>query len=159
MPIQVHCDCGRSGQVKDELAGRRLRCKGCCRVLPIPLLEAEEVEEEAESYHLSEVDELTSRKVEPAGVADRSRRSEGIRSERPRLSERPRKRRWQPRPGPSTDSGWSIINGQVAVGLLMMAGATLRFVLGLALGYIFFYPPILFCLGGGTLFRGITNRA
>ena len=43
-------------------------------------------------------------------------------------------------------------------GLLMMVGAIVRFFGGLAAGYIFFYPPIMFIIGlimfGSALFGG-----
>jgi hypothetical protein len=42
-------------------------------------------------------------------------------------------------------------------GLAMMGIAALWFVLGLACGYIFFYPPILFVIGLIGFFRGLFN--
>ena len=46
----------------------------------------------------------------------------------------------------------------VLVALLMMGGAVLWFVLGLAAGRIFFYPPILFVLGIINFFRCLTGH-
>jgi len=37
----------------------------------------------------------------------------------------------------------------------MMIGATLWFFGGLAVGIIFFYPPVLFIIGLGVFFKGI----
>ena len=47
---------------------------------------------------------------------------------------------------------------QVITGLLMMLGAVAWFIGGLAIGYIFFYPPILFILGIGTMIKGFLGK-
>src|SRR5437899_10199533 len=36
MPIRIGCECGKNLAVKDELAGRRVRCPGCGIVLDVP---------------------------------------------------------------------------------------------------------------------------
>jgi hypothetical protein len=36
MPISVTCPCGKRLRVKDELAGKRVKCPGCGAVLPTP---------------------------------------------------------------------------------------------------------------------------
>jgi hypothetical protein len=36
MPIPLKCDCGRSLRVKDDLAGRKVRCPVCKSVLTVP---------------------------------------------------------------------------------------------------------------------------
>jgi hypothetical protein len=36
MPIPVQCDCGRSLRIKDELAGRKVKCPQCAAVLLVP---------------------------------------------------------------------------------------------------------------------------
>jgi hypothetical protein len=45
--------------------------------------------------------------------------------------------------------------GAVFTGILMMAGAAVWFFGGLAAGYIFFYPPVLFLVGIGTVVKGL----
>lgn len=35
MPIRVRCTCGKEYSVKDELAGKKLRCKTCGTVVPV----------------------------------------------------------------------------------------------------------------------------
>src|SRR5262245_45546669 len=83
MPIQVTCDCGRSFRVKDELAGRKVRCTGCQSVLSVPPAAApqapasqpatpRDVDEEALSILLTET---------PGAVV--SRRAESSQSEAP----------------------------------------------------------------------------
>lgn len=46
----------------------------------------------------------------------------------------------------------------VLVGGLMMLGAVVWFVAGLAMGWIYFYPPVLFIIGLVTLIRGVASR-
>jgi hypothetical protein len=41
MPISLGCACGRSLRVKDELAGRRIKCPQCGAVLAVPKPEEE----------------------------------------------------------------------------------------------------------------------
>jgi hypothetical protein len=36
MPIIFNCTCGKKLQARDELAGKKLKCPGCHKVLPVP---------------------------------------------------------------------------------------------------------------------------
>jgi hypothetical protein len=47
------------------------------------------------------------------------------------------------------------IKAGVVGGIIMMAVAVIWFVVGKALGYIFFYPPILFVIGLFAFFKGL----
>ncbi len=53
--------------------------------------------------------------------------------------------------------GGSGTNGSVITGILMMVGAAVWFFGGLAVGVIFFYPPVLFVLGFIALVKGIMS--
>jgi hypothetical protein len=44
--------------------------------------------------------------------------------------------------------------GQIGGGILMMVGAVAWFVIGYWAGYIYFYPPILFCAGLWACVKG-----
>jgi hypothetical protein len=46
MPIPFRCACGRSLRVKDELAGRKVKCPECGGVLTVPRPDREEEEED-----------------------------------------------------------------------------------------------------------------
>ena len=46
MPLTVTCDCGRTLRLKEELAGRKVRCPSCAGALTVPEPESEEAEEE-----------------------------------------------------------------------------------------------------------------
>src|SRR5262249_18516041 len=41
MPIKLSCDCGKKLQVKDDLAGKKVKCPGCGAVVPVPAAVAE----------------------------------------------------------------------------------------------------------------------
>lgn len=49
--------------------------------------------------------------------------------------------------------------GQVGMGILMMVGAVVWFVVGLMNDIIFFYPPILLLLGLGAMVKGFVQMA
>lgn len=48
--------------------------------------------------------------------------------------------------------------GSIVSGLLMMVGAVVWFVAGLAFDRIFFYPPILFIFGLIAFVKGLFGR-
>src|SRR5262245_39955018 len=56
--------------------------------------------------------------------------------------------------GPKEWSGGIAIHPSILAGLAMMAGAAIWFFAGLAAGRIYFYPPILFCIGIGAIIHG-----
>ncbi len=41
MPISVDCECGRKFKVKDEAAGRKVRCPGCQETVVVPVTDVE----------------------------------------------------------------------------------------------------------------------
>jgi hypothetical protein len=44
MPITISCSCGKNLRVKDELAGKRIKCPACAGVIPVPAPPKEEPE-------------------------------------------------------------------------------------------------------------------
>jgi hypothetical protein len=101
MPISVQCDCGRSLRVKDELAGRKVKCPQCDGVLLVPqpepaaeepgygLLTADAPEEEARPRRKAKSDA-----DEGVQTAPRSRRSAADEDEEdPEDSRRERRKR------------------------------------------------------------------
>ncbi len=46
MPILLSCGCGKKLRVKDELAGKRVKCPDCAKVLLVPAAELPEPDEE-----------------------------------------------------------------------------------------------------------------
>ena len=56
------------------------------------------------------------------------------------------------------ERGWfGSINAGVVGGILMMGIAVVWFIVGLAGGIIFFYPPILFVIGIIAFFKGLAG--
>lgn len=174
MPIAVACECGKSYQVKEALAGRKLRCQKCQRILTVPQPRAGDAEDAAGDFLLSEPDEEAPRSTavrEKAGGQENpgTRDEEGIRpgpapttppkgertlqnlfeNRKPRSDEDRRR----DRSGPTV-----VVNPEILIGLAMMLGAAVWFFGALAAGYIYFYPPILFLLGIGTVIKGFTGK-
>jgi hypothetical protein len=65
MPIPLQCDCGRSMRVKDELAGRKVKCPQCAAVLTVP---QPEPPAEDQAYELIS-DDGPEEEVRPRGRA------------------------------------------------------------------------------------------
>ena len=168
MPIAFECSCGKSLQVKDEHAGRRVRCPACSETLsvPAPMPQFEVVEDDEPAPRAAPI---------RAKVVERSREDDDD-EERPRSKrksydlddddeeeERPRKKKKKrsrvTREKPQEQSHFamekSIVNGGVAGGLLAMIIAVVWFVAGLMNDRIFFYPPILLVVGLIAFFKGL----
>lgn len=72
----------------------------------------------------------------------------------PPSAKKRKKKKRAPEPQPS---GNSLFEGEILGGIAMMVGAVVWLGVGLAAGYIFFYPPILFLIGLGTLIKGLMD--
>jgi hypothetical protein len=168
MPIAVSCGCGRSLRIKDELAGRKIRCPSCQGEVAVPRPQAA----------VDEDDVPVATVVEDAPAEPAARRMDtrqlksgadtGIQPSRPTAPRRsldsvdklssPGKRRDPSRRRGSRRSGSGlIVHREIVGGILMMVGAVVWLVVGLALGWLFYYPPILFVLGVIALIRGLTT--
>ncbi len=42
MPLVLECACGKKLKVRDELAGKKVKCPGCAKTLPVPASEPQE---------------------------------------------------------------------------------------------------------------------
>lgn len=183
MPIPLTCTCGRTLRVKDEFAGRKVRCPACQDVLAVPKPAA--VEEEAGELLLAEeADDAPAAETKPNRFdattrpprrprADDEEGETGIQARpyrpdpmayrpppapEPKRSRRPR--RAEPRgPRVAFEEGWlGSLNAGIIGGLLMMLIAVVWFVGGLAVGFIFFYPPVLLVIGFIAFIKGLTDR-
>lgn len=208
MAVAVTCACGKALRVKDELAGRRVRCPGCGNTLTVPAPQntgAEEIVELlpadagspmppprplAPVQHISPqrpvavrppvlpVQHASPRPVPappplhqaPPALPSHAvpppsqqfQRADTVRhapapdyddtpEDEPRRRRKKVKKHTKKR---SRSSGGIAIHPSIIGGALMMIGAVVWFVVGLAVGYIFFYPPILFVLGIVAVVRG-----
>ena len=178
MPIALTCGCGRAMRIKEEYAGRKVRCPDCRGVVTVPeptappqideleVLNAEPAEAERET--LPSRAAVTARRPTPprdeedAGIQEESRRrpaADEPRPSRPEPKRRPRPRvRRNDRPRVAFEGGWfGSANAGVAGGLLMILIAAVWFFAGLAAGIIFFYPPILFIIGVVAFIKGLAG--
>ena len=183
MPIPLSCPCGRALKIKDEYAGRKVRCPACQSVLAVPaarpepepaevILEVLPADESVANRRVARSTRQSAIQTEPAEPRSARRGSaseEGISTVRRRRDEdeedRPVKARVRPRRDDirrvsrrsSQKGGFGSINAGVAGGVLMILIAVVWFVAGLAGGIIFFYPPILLVIGIIAIGKGLMS--
>jgi hypothetical protein len=191
MPIKLDCPCGKQFRVRDEDAGKKVRCPACqvlTRIpstavvpavpppVPVPARAApappppppppaskRQTEDDNPFAHLT--DAPSPPRGRGAQDYDEDHDHDDRRRERRGASgleadDLLRKRNLEKRPGDgnsSDGSGFGGINAGVGGGILMMLIAVVWFVVGLAAGIIFFYPPILFILGLVAFFKGLAG--
>jgi hypothetical protein len=167
MPISLTCDCGRNLRVKDELAGRKIRCPACAEVLAVPRPRPA-TDEEDEIVTVMPVESPAPRPspVQAIKRAETSVRppSRALSAEAPARVKRPEvapvnRRKASRRRTPRRSGPLLVVHREIVAGVFMMLGATVWFIGALALGWIFFYPPILFVLGIAAVVRGLTGRS
>ncbi len=166
MSISLTCECGRALRVKDEAAGRKVRCPGCGKVLPVPRPAADKgAEDEALDLLRSEpaADESPPRRPPEAAaehVREQPRRPEPsppswarqAGGDRPKRAPKVRKKQRE------ESRGGIAIHPAILTGAAMMAGGALWFFIRLADGWISPYPAVLFFLGIGSVIRGFTGQ-
>jgi len=175
MPINLNCPCGRALNIKDEFAGRKIRCPACKSVLAVPaapkepedlaleVLRADESEEDRPPPRDMRRSAIQAEPPEVLAARPRPPREEGIATVGRRADDRPSKPRPKPRreissraPRVAFEEGWfGSMNAGVVGGVLMILIAVIWFVAGLAGGIIFFYPPILAAIGLIAIVKGL----
>ncbi|MEZ6143204.1 MAG: hypothetical protein R3B84_21780 [Zavarzinella sp.] len=186
MPIPFTCVCGKTRNLKDEFAGKRIRCPDCHAVSEVPyviereeyLVDMDDVVDEPVPTHASnssseDADDLAARALmdddddnntsrqswaEPQPYSQPTSRPtiDPSRYYREEIKQAEQERRARQRPERPPVDRW---NGNTVTGLLMMLGAVVWFGLGFAAGRIFIYPPILFILGLVSFFKGFSGDA
>jgi hypothetical protein len=161
MPVVIDCECGKKLRVADEQAGKRVRCPSCKGVVAVPPLSrpaslfpsGESPKDEQPSSS-----RVTARKAAPADDLI-PLQPDDLDFEKSRKRSRPPYRvehDYEDKEPTRRQSNQAL--GSLLGGLAMMAGAVIWFVVGLAGGIIFFYPPILFCLGVAAFVRGMMGN-
>jgi hypothetical protein len=186
MPITFDCDCGKALRVKDEFAGKRVRCPACQAVVTAP---------EAEIEVATPLGDDTP---PPAPATLRTARPARVEDDEPRPAkgkaakadeeyeldedEKPAKKpapKWKrnthdeeddDRPRKKMKKGEKkdqkaehfgiekkIFRGGVLGGCAAMLVAVVWFVVGLMNDTIFFYPPILFIIGLVAAIKGLVG--
>jgi hypothetical protein len=182
MPIAVTCDCGRAMRVKDEVAGKKVRCPGCSAVLTVPKPEApKDAEDEALQMLMEEGDEPTTpddhvTDAPPPATDSISRPPKP--GPPPRREAPPPEWKWTkkevaapPKPARKSRGSGGIFNnvnpnyGVMWTGVLMIGGSLALGLVNLVIflsGYIWPYliaaTAILFFAGLGTIFKGLMGR-
>lgn len=166
MPIDLSCDCGRALRVKDELAGKRIRCPECKSILAVPENEIEMDESGLEVLDDEETPGYGSRRAAIQAEPPKSRtvRRRTVEDDAP-YDDPPPRRRPRPRrnverraPRVAFERGWfGSVNAGIAGGVLMILIAGIWFTAGLTVGYIFFFPPILAVIGFIAIIKGCVN--
>lgn len=156
MPISLSCVCGRALKVKDELAGKKIRCPACQDILTVPAKKNKVEEVELEVIDDEDEEEAPPRRsaVQAEPPEAKSARRRPVEDEEPPPRRRSKPSRDIRRRAPASRSGFGSINAGVIGGILMMVIAVIWFVVGLAGGIIFFYPPILFVIGIIAVVKG-----
>jgi hypothetical protein len=180
VPITFACLCGKTLRVKDDLAGKWVRCPACQETAIVPEADPqfEVVEDDPPAPARSRVPaELAARRREES-EDDRPRRRrpaddrEDEEDDRPRRrlvadrddeDDQPRRPKKKLRPKKeekkrdhfAMEKG--VLNGGVAMGLLAMVGAVVWFVVGLMNDFLFYYPPVLFVLGLIGFIKGLVS--
>jgi hypothetical protein len=156
MAIGIRCECGRAMSVKEELAGREIRCPTCKTAMLVPGLR-EPVPDEVE---VEVLDQDTIKSGPPPARRKKSGVDDECEDELPSIRKKRKRRRRR-----SEESGWSMpelpriaVSPTIWMGLAMMVGAVVWFFTALALGWIFFYPPVMFVLGALAVFRGLAGQ-
>ena len=72
MPIEVQCPCGKTLNVGDDLAGRRVKCPVCGEILAVP-----DNRGVADSGHEEEYDAVDDAPPVPRRTRERSRQRSG----------------------------------------------------------------------------------
>jgi hypothetical protein len=164
MPIVVSCECGRTLRAKDEAAGRKVRCPACGAIVAVAAPdEYEDVSNDTFSPPVT-APRRKARGPERASTAasddavSRPLSKTDDTPEPPPPTSRPPRRKRRTRRRESEGRGISIGIASIITGVAMMLGASIWFITGLAFGYIFFYPPILFLLGIAAVVRGFMGR-
>lgn len=173
MAIAFSCPCGKKLKVKEEMAGKRVRCPECQAVAHVPQLEMEgDVLEEVQAPPAA----VSARRPAPPPMPPPMPRRNDDFDDEEDAEDRPRGRRRRREPDEDDRSirrgrrnedepvqeEQSSTNSTVGIvgGILMIIGAAVWFVGGIVwLNRIFFYPPILAILGIVAIVKGIIDKA
>lgn len=179
--ITVVCpDCSGKLAVPDTAAGKRIRCPKCQGVVPVPAAPAPRRSPgDAAGPTASRQRQKPARKTEDPWGDDNSSSNDNAgddwdvygTTESSRGALPPRTKSTSKSSSPPALLGTGNeppeaeyytaqrsglkYNGPMITGILMMVGAAIWFFGGLAVGVIFFYPPVLFVLGLISFVKGM----
>jgi hypothetical protein len=151
-------------RLKDELAGKKIRCPKCAGVLTVPAIDDDRGSEpevldvlpsDSPREQFMARRRTSVRTPEPQQEEERSPpRAPTKKASRPKRKSGERRRQR----GVVFEEGWfGSLNAGIVGGILMMLIAIVWFVVGLMFGILFFYPPILLVIGAIALIKGLAS--
>ena len=122
MPIQFQCECGQNYSVREELGGKKTRCKACDELLTIPLGKISKTSTKSKTVAKPKVtpaeDEEDEDEESPARSAQSKSKADG-KSKKKKKSDDKKSKKSKSSAGPSKKTLVGIL---VAVGVLGVAG-------------------------------------
>jgi hypothetical protein len=172
MAISFGCVCGKQLKVTDEFAGKRARCPACAGVVIVPMPVKEPLAPEDAAFEmLSEGPDPAPapRVLKPAArqweeVDEKPYQVNTALNEPPTTKKSTREipkfkaKKIQRREARNRGRSGVSINSNVVTGGLLMLGAVVWLIVGLAAGWIFYYPPIMFIGGLVTMVKGFAGH-
>jgi hypothetical protein len=144
--------------IKDELAGKRIKCPGCGSVLTVP--DKEEADADDLLTPSVKADPPLSILTEPDVPNELERKLYRPPEPPPRKPRRRPPAERREAPTVAVKKGWlGSLNARVGAGLLVMIIAGVWFVVGLMDDEIYIYPLVLFGIGLMALLWGVLGRA
>ncbi|MHB1424521.1 MAG: hypothetical protein ACYC3I_15225 [Gemmataceae bacterium] len=183
MPIALSCGCGRALRVKDELAGKNIRCPDCKSILTVPAKETEVEEVVLELIPVEDDEQAEEPALEAIPIEDDEEAAGGgphrtaiqaelpevlparpsdIEDDAPPPPRRSRPRRgFRRRPARTTHgSGFfeNINTGSLGCGGTLIVVSLLWLCIGLSSGWLYYFPLLLLVAGAGMLLKGLRGE-
>ena len=163
MPITVSCPCQNTYRVKDELAGKKIKCPHCQQPVDVPLYDEPAPVAAPDPYGGMDTQAFPSSSPTAGSIEPHHEHNDefSLQHEQPpqmvsSYAGPDSHVGYGPDSTPTAPQASSGVNaGAIVAGLAMMGGAVLWFVVGMAAGRIFFYPPILFIFGLISFVKGL----
>ncbi len=152
--------CGSNLRLNDDLIGRRVKCPKCSTSFVVA--PPQELVEEDPLFSIGPIPTAPPVQTATAPQAPGGTGSQATGQNLPSYLQAP---------PPTRTSTYDTLSGKLAekrrektksaaamqhigLGIVMMAGAALWFIVGLFNGFIFYYPPLLFIVGIITVIKG-----
>lgn len=160
MPIPLTCTCAATFRIKDELAGKRVKCPNCATVLTVPV--PHDLNDDDLAYQM-----LTSAPANPAPVhanetpLPTNPPEIDDDNDRPQRKKEPKKPKKKARK--SSGGDWDMPRISISPGIIggfgMIIGGAIWIVVGLQANRLFIYPIVLIVLGIAQIFRSLLGGA
>ena len=161
MPITVSCPCQNTFRVKDELAGKLIKCPYCQDPVSVPASDIGSAQATSPQYGYETAASTELPQTNPYG--DQSSfpypASQPVGQQQPHMSSLDAIAQNHQAESIQKRHAGGVNGGKVLAGVAMMVGAVIWFFLGLMGNRIFFYPPILFIIGLVAFIKGLVGSS